>query len=98
MAKGGVAARGKVTPVRAADKRHDTACIIGSTIKVMCISNSILQKLTCASFYALDPCVSKLCVADISTFLEPSTVASATAAFAIPIGCATLGAYGNDGC
>ena len=40
------------------------------------------QQHTLAGLDALDPCVIKLCLADISTVLEPSTAVSATAAFA----------------
>ena len=37
---------------------------------------------TFAGLYALDPCVIEVCVPGISTLLEPSTAASATAEFA----------------
>ena len=54
--------------------------------------NSAYQQPTFASLNALGPCVVKLCVACISTVLEPSTAASTTAAFAKFLRSTTLGA------
>ena len=52
--------------------------------------------LTFAGQDALDPCVIKIWVADISTVLEPSTAASAATEFAGCLHIAALGACGAD--
>ena len=43
--------------------------------------NPAARTPTLTSLDALSPCMIKLCVADISTVLEPTTAASATATF-----------------
>ena len=53
--------------------------------------NSTSQQLTFACLDALVPRVIKLCVAGISTVLEPSTIASATTEFAGFLGSTALG-------
>ena len=55
-----------------------------------------LSKVTFASVNALSPSMSELHVASISTLLEPSTAASATAAFARVLGSSAIGTY--DSC
>ena len=44
--------------------------------------DAVSRQLTFASFDALRPCMLVLVIAHISTFLEPSTAARTTAAFA----------------
>ena len=70
--------------------RHMILHVSQFTLKSCC------QQLTCTSLDALGPCVIKLCVADISAFLEPSTAGSATAEFARFLGGAALGANGTE--
>ena len=57
--------------------------------------NEISRVLTFAGFYAVGPRVIKVKIASIAAVIGPSTVVSATAAFAFSEG-ATLGAYGID--
>ena len=61
-------------------------------------SPSLSLELTFASLNALDPCMISICVASISTVLEPSTTASATAALTGFLDSTALGAYGNGYC
>ena len=53
---------------------------------------SLSTQLTFASLNALDPCMTKLCVTDITTVLEPSPSASTTTEPAGLFGSAALGA------
>ena len=52
---------------------------------------SLSQRRTCTSLYALGPCMINLWVTSISTFLEPSTVTSATAESAELLGRTAFG-------
>ena len=61
------------------------------------VQNSVSVSLTFfAGLDALGPCMIKLCVASISTFLEPSTATNATAVLTRFLGSATVGAYATD--
>ena len=53
------------------------------------------QQLTGAGLHALGPCVIKLCVADISTVLEPGTTPSTTTVFAGFFASAALETFGT---
>ena len=55
-----------------------------------CFAKLLSRQLTSARLDALGPCVIKLCVAEVSAFLEPRTAGSTTAEFAGFIGTATL--------
>ena len=57
---------------------------------------SISDALTFAGLHAINPRMSKLRVADIPTFLEPSTAPSTTAELAGALDATALGAYGAD--
>ena len=60
-------------------------------------SNRYLNRhgLTFACLYALDPCVTKVGIASVSAFLEPSAAASAATEFAGLLDDAALPAYGT---
>ena len=60
-------------------------------------TKAVCPQPTCASLKALGPGMIELCVAAISTVLEPSATASATAEFERFLGGAALGACGTDG-
>ena len=53
------------------------------------------RRPTLTSLDALSPCVIKLCVADISTVLEPSSTTSTTARYAGLLDHTTRGALGH---
>ena len=56
----------------------------------------VYRPLTFAGLNTLGPCVIELWVSDISTVLEPSPTASATAAFTGVLGSPALGTYGSN--